>query len=160
MSQQRKITPFLWFERGAEEAAAFYTSIFPDAQILSRTYWTKGGPMREGTLMTARIRLAGQELLLFDGGPMYRFNEAISFFVSCDTQPEIDRYWAGLTSGGQEIQCGWLKDRFGVTWQIVPSRLITMLTDSDPARVQRVVAAMMPMKKLDLARLEAAYAGG
>jgi predicted 3-demethylubiquinone-9 3-methyltransferase (glyoxalase superfamily) len=159
MANKPTVTPFLWFDRNAEEAIAFYSSIFPDAEVTERTRWAEGGPMPGGTLMTARLRLAGLEFILFNGGPMYRFNEAISLLVNCETQAEVDHCWDKLTAGGQPIQCGWLKDKFGVTWQVMPSILPRLMSDKDPEKVRRVVAAMMPMQKLDIRRLQDAHAG-
>jgi len=154
-----KITPFLWYDDDAEEAIRFYGTIF-DCETLAETRWGEVGPMPKGTLMTARFRLAGQEYIALNGGPTYRFNEAFSLFVSCDSQAEIDTYWEKLLSGGGEpSQCGWLKDKFGLSWQIVPRNLADMLADEDPAKAARVFEAMMPMNKIDLKALERAYAG-
>lgn len=160
MPKPQKITTFLWYDDDAEEAIRFYCSVFPDSKILSETRWGEGGPVPKGTLMTATFQLAGQEFMALNGGPMYRFNEAISLFVRCNTQREIDETWAKLTSGGGEPgQCGWLKDRYGLSWQVAPDSLAGMLGDEDPARAQRVGAAMMQMGKLDLERLKKAYDG-
>jgi len=156
-----RITPFLWYDDDAEQAIAFYASVFPDTKILTESRWGPGGPVPAGTLMTARVRLGGQEYLLLNGGPHYRLNEAFSFFINCETQAEVDAYWAKLTAGGGEPgQCGWLKDRFGVSWQVIPSALTGMLGDKDPARAGRVAQAMMGMGRLDIAALQAAYDGG
>ena len=143
----QKITPFLWFDGQAEAAAQFYTSIFKDATI------TSVSPMM------ASFRLAGQEFIALNGGPMFKFTEAVSFFVSCETQEEIDYYWEKLSAGGTVQQCGWLKDKFGLSWQIVPPILGEMLSDDDDAKSQRVLQAMMQMVKLDIQKLKAAYAG-
>jgi len=160
MSKPQKISTFLWYDDDAEEAARFYCSIFEDSRILRETRWGEGGPVPKGTLMTVTFQLAGQEFIALNGGPTFRFNEAVSLFVHCNTQREIDDLWAKLMIGGGEpSQCGWLKDRFGLSWQIVPDALGEMLADEDPARAGRVTAAMMQMVKLDLARLEAAYGG-
>ena len=160
MPASQKITTFLWFDDDAEEAIRFYVLIFPDSQILSESRWGPGGPVPAGTLMSARFQLAGQEFVALNGGPMYRFTEAISLFVDCATQTEVDDLWSKLTAGGGEPgQCGWLKDRWGLSWQIVPTELPAMLTDKDPARAARVGQAMMGMGKLDIAALKAAYAG-
>jgi predicted 3-demethylubiquinone-9 3-methyltransferase (glyoxalase superfamily) len=157
---QGKITPYLWFDDDAEEALSFYASIFPDAKVLGTTRWGEGGPVPAGTLMLARFRLAGQEFLALNGGPMYRFNEAISLFVSCADQAEIDRYWKALTAdGGEPGRCGWLKDKFGLSWQIVPRELGALMSDPDPAKAGRVGAALLTMDKLDLGKLRAAHAG-
>jgi predicted 3-demethylubiquinone-9 3-methyltransferase (glyoxalase superfamily) len=142
-----KITPFLWFDGQAEEAARFYTSIFKNSKI------TGVSPM------SATFQLDGQDFIALNGGPQYRFTEAVSFFVSCETQEEIDYFWDQLSAGGTEQQCGWLKDRFGLSWQIVPPILGAMLGDDDPAKSQRVMQAMMQMVKLDIRRLKDAYAG-
>ena len=156
----QKITPFLWFDDDAEQAIAFYTALFPDSVVLDQSRWGPGGPVPAGTLMTARVRLAGQELMLLNGGPMYPHTEAFSLFVNCETQAEVDSLWARLIAeGGEPGQCGWLKDRFGLSWQIVPAALPALLTDKDPARAARVGRAMMSMGKLDLAALQAAADG-
>jgi predicted 3-demethylubiquinone-9 3-methyltransferase (glyoxalase superfamily) len=139
-----KITPFLWFDGRAEEAARFYSSIFPDAEI------TDVSPM------IVNFRLAGQEFMALNGGPEFKFNEAVSFFVSCETQAEVDHYWDKLSEGGSVQQCGWLKDKFGLSWQIVPTALGELMGDPDPARSQRVLQAMLKMVKLDIAGLKAA----
>jgi predicted 3-demethylubiquinone-9 3-methyltransferase (glyoxalase superfamily) len=155
-----KITPFLWFEDDAEEAIRFYTSLFPESEVLGETRWGPGGPVPAGSLMSARFRLAGQEFMALNGGPTYRLNPAYSMFVNCESQTEIDRLWDALVAGGgQPSMCGWLVDRFGVSWQLVPPGLDAMLTDEDPARAARVTKAMLGMQKLDLAALQAAYAG-
>ena len=154
----QKITTFLWFDDDAEEAIRFYSSIFADSKILDETRWGEGGPLPKGTLMTARFQLAGQEFMALNGGPLYKFTEAISLFVTCETQAEVDELWTKLTAGGGEPgRCGWLKDRFGLSWQVIPRGLSEMLADSDPARARRVAEAMMQMTKLDIQRLEQAY---
>jgi predicted 3-demethylubiquinone-9 3-methyltransferase (glyoxalase superfamily) len=160
MKKPQKITTFLWYDDDAEEAIRFYCSIFPDAKVLAETRWGEGGPVPKGTLMTASFQLAGQEFMALNGGPAFRFNEAISLFVHCNTQREIDEMWAKLTSGGGEPgQCGWLKDKYGLSWQVAPDALVEMLGDEDPVKAQRVSAAMMQMGKLDLATLKKAYDG-
>jgi len=160
MPKPQKITTFLWYDDDAEEAIRFYCSIFPDSKVLAETRWGEGGPVPKGTLMTASFQLAGQEFMALNGGPAFRFNEAISLFVHCNTQREIDELWAKLTSGGGEPgQCGWLKDKYGLSWQVAPDALGEMLGDKDPARAQRVGAAMMQMSKLDIAALKKAYDG-
>jgi len=153
----QKITPFLWFNGRAEEAANFYTVIFENAKITETTRWGDAGPGPKGSVMSATFELDGQKFIALNGGPQFKFSEAISFFVSCDTQEEVDHFWEKLSEGGEIIQCGWLKDKFGVAWQIVPKALGEMLRDKDPAKSQRVMKAMMQMKKLDIARLKAAY---
>ncbi len=158
MATRQKITTFLWYDDDAEEAVRFYTSLFPDGKVLEETRWGEGGPVPKGTLMTARFRLAGQEFLALNGGPMFHFTEAISLMVDCQDQQEIDRLWAKLTAdGGEESQCGWLKDKYGLSWQLVPGSLGAML--ADPAKGARVGAAMMKMRKLDLATLQCAFDG-
>lgn len=156
MPKPPKITPFLWFDHDAEEAIRFYLATFKDAKLLSDTRWGEGGPAPKGSLMTARFRLAGQEFLALNGGPAFRFNEAISLCIECETQAEIDDFWAKLTAGGEPGRCGWLKDRFGLSWQVVPAALAGMLANPDPVKAQRVGAAMMQMGKLDLRKLEQA----
>jgi predicted 3-demethylubiquinone-9 3-methyltransferase (glyoxalase superfamily) len=149
----QKITPFLWFDDCAEEAANFYTSIFPDSEIL--------GISRQGngTVMTVSFRLRDQEFTALNGGPAFNFTEAISFFVSCETQEEVDELWEKLSDGGGEGQCGWLKDRYGVSWQIIPTALGEALGDPDPARAQRALNAMLQMGKIDINRLNEAREG-
>lgn len=154
-----KITPFIWFDNNAEEAVRFYTSIFKDSRIGLITRYGDGGPMPKGTVMTVSFELAGQPLIAMNGGTYVKLNEAFSLMVMCDTQAEIDDYWAKLTAdGGAAVQCGWLRDRFGLSWQIVPAATFEWL--SDPAKCHRVMAALMQMVKLDLATLEAAARGG
>lgn len=154
----QKITPFLWFDGKAEEAADFYTSVFSNSKILSVMRYGEGMPYPKGTVMTAKFLLEGQEFVALNGGPQYTFTPAVSFVVNCETQQEVDALWSRLTAdGGEEVQCGWLKDKFGVSWQIVPVALMKMLNDSDAARAQRVMMAMMQMKKIDISLLERAY---
>jgi predicted 3-demethylubiquinone-9 3-methyltransferase (glyoxalase superfamily) len=152
----QKITPCLWFDTQAEEAATFYTSIFQNARILHATRYGKAGPGPEGSVMTVSFELDGQEFVALNGGPEFKFNEAISFQVSCETQDEVDEFWSRLSEGGEEGPCGWLKDRYGVSWQIVPTRLTELLDDPDPERSQRAMRAMLDMKKIDIATLEQA----
>ena len=159
MAGIQKITPFLWFNQEAEEAANLYVSLFPDSKILSVSRYGEGGRGPKGSAMTVEFQLAGQKLIALNGGPAFKFTEAISLFVDCDSQEEVDRLWSTLTAnGGQESQCGWLKDRFGLSWQLVPSRFMQLMKDPDPKRTQRVMQAMLTMKKFDIARLEEAYA--
>jgi predicted 3-demethylubiquinone-9 3-methyltransferase (glyoxalase superfamily) len=161
MSRRQKIVTFLWFDRNAEEAVRLYTSLFKDSKLVSETRYCEGGPLPAGTLMTANFELAGQEFIALNGGPLYEFTEAISLLVHCETQQEIDRLWEKLCAdGGEPGQCGWLKDRFGLSWQIVPTSLGAMLSDRDPAKARRVADAMMQMKKLDLRKLKEAYERG
>lgn len=154
----KTITPCLWFDTEGEAAAELYTSIFPSSRIVEVTRHGSAGPREEGTVMTVAFELDGQPFLALNGGPEYTFSEAISFQVSCETQEEVDRYWSALADGGEEGPCGWLKDRFGVSWQIVPTALPRLLGDPDPARAQRVMQAMFGMKKLEIAELERAAA--
>jgi predicted 3-demethylubiquinone-9 3-methyltransferase (glyoxalase superfamily) len=153
----QKITPFLWFNDNAEEAMNFYASIFPNSKILSVTRYGDAGPGLKGTVMTASFQLHGQEFTALNGGPHFKFTEAISLVVHCQTQKEIDEYWEKLSEGGEKVECGWLKDKFGLSWQIVPDVLIEMLQDKDPEKVKRVTEAMLQMKKLDIAKLKQAY---
>src|SRR5262245_13516462 len=155
----QKITPFLWFESQAEEAVSFYASIFPNAKIGKATRYGEGGPVPAGTVLTVSFELEGLEFTALNGGPAFKFNEAISFHVSCEDQNEVDYYWSRLGEGGTEQQCGWLKDQFGVSWQIIPTALPRLLTDPDPAKASRVMQAMMQMVKIDIAKLEAASKG-
>jgi two-component system sensor histidine kinase QseC len=157
---RQKVTTFLWYDQNAEEAVRFYCSIFDDSKVLEEARWGEGGPVPKGTLMTARFRLAGQEFLALNAGPHDAFNDSISLFVDCADQKEIDRYWdALLAGGGKPVQCGWLQDKYGLRWQIVPRQLIGWLANKDAGIAQRVSAAMMKMQKLDLAKLEAAAKG-
>ncbi|EEF57950.1 VOC family protein [Pedosphaera parvula] len=154
----QKITPFLWFDNEAEEAMKFYTSIFKKSKIVSVTKYGEAGPGPKGTVMSAIFQLNGQEFYALNGGPSFKFSPAISFFVKCETQKEIDYYWKKLSAGGGEtLQCGWLRDKFGVSWQIVPPILIELLGDKDPVKSQRVMQAMLKMTKLDIKKLKKAY---
>jgi len=153
----QKITPWLWFDDKAEEAAKFYTSIFKNSKIVSISRYGEAGPRPEGMVMTVTFRLDGQEFTALNGGPEFKFTEAISFFVNCETQEEVDELWKKLTEGGEEQQCGWLKDKYGVSWQIIPSALMEMLQDKDPEKSRRVMEAMLQMRKIDIATLRQAY---
>jgi predicted 3-demethylubiquinone-9 3-methyltransferase (glyoxalase superfamily) len=153
------ITPFLWYDTEAEEAATLYTSLFPNSKIVHVSRYGAAGPGPEGSVMTVSFELDGQRLVALNGGPVYTFTEAVSFQVDCKNQDEVDTYWNALTEGGEEGRCGWLKDRFGLSWQIVPSRLPELLTDPDREKSQRVMQAMLQMKKIDIAGLEAAAQG-
>jgi predicted 3-demethylubiquinone-9 3-methyltransferase (glyoxalase superfamily) len=156
----QKITPYLWFDGQAEEAANLYVSLFPNSKITSVTPWGEGSPYRVGTAMTVQFQLDGQNFVALNGGPQYRFTEAVSFLVSCETQQEIDRLWNALTAdGGEESMCGWLKDKYGLSWQIVPPILGELMSDKDSAKAGRVVQAMLQMKKLDIGKLKQAYEG-
>ncbi len=152
----QKITPFLWFDHQAEEAASFYTSIFPNSKIVRVVRYGKAGPGPAGSVMTAEFQLDGQTFVALNGGPHYKFTEAISFVVNCETQEEVDAYYEQLSAGGAEVQCGWLKDKFGLSWQIVPTILPELLSNPDPEKSRRVVQAMMNMKKLDILALKQA----
>lgn len=157
---KQKITPFLWFDNNAEEAANFYTSVFRNSKIKSVSRYGKSGPGPEGSVMTVAFELEGQNITALNAGPMFKFNESFSFVVDCKDQQEVDEYWEKLTSdGGQESMCGWLKDKFGLSWQITPTRLIELITDKDSKKAQRVMQAMMKMKKIIIADLEEAAAG-
>jgi predicted 3-demethylubiquinone-9 3-methyltransferase (glyoxalase superfamily) len=151
-----KISPCLWFDTAAEEAAEFYTALFPNSKILDVSRYGEGGPREAGTVMVVNFELDGQRFMGLNGGPQYHFSEAISFEVPCADQAEVDRYWNALSEGGEEGPCGWLKDRFGVSWQIVPRRLVELLGDPDREKGQRVMEAMMQMKKIEIAELERA----
>jgi predicted 3-demethylubiquinone-9 3-methyltransferase (glyoxalase superfamily) len=151
-----KITPFLWFDTQAEEAARFYASVFPNSNVGQVSHYGEAGPGTPGSVMTVSFELDGQEFTALNGGPEFRFTEAISFQVSCETQEEVDRYWSALSAGGEEGPCGWLKDRFGLSWQIVPTALPRLLGDPDREKAQRAMAAMLKMRKLDITELERA----
>ncbi len=151
-----KITPFLWFDSQAEEAAKFYTSIFKNSKIETIARYGDEGPGPKGTVMTVGFEIEGQAFAALNGGPNFKFSEAISFVVNCETQEEIDYYWDQLLAGGAAQQCGWLKDKYGVSWQIVPTMLPALLTDKDPAKSKRVMQAMMQMIKLDVGKLKQA----
>ena len=152
----QKITPCLWFNGNAEEAVQFYSSIFKDAKILDVARYSDVGPGPKGSVMTMLFQLNGQEFLALNRGPDFKFTEAISLIVYCETQQEVDEYWEKLTAGGTEVQCGWLKDKFGLSWQITPSILPELIADKDSAKVDRVMRAMMKMVKLDIAALKRA----
>ena len=156
---QGPITPNLWFDTQAEEAAAFYLSVFPNSRILTVTHYTEAGPREAGMVLTVEFELNGQRFVGINGGPNFTFDEAISFEIDCETQEELDYYWEALTDGGEESQCGWLKDRFGVSWQVVPTGMAELFADSDPERARRAMEAMLKMRKLDLAALQAAADG-
>jgi predicted 3-demethylubiquinone-9 3-methyltransferase (glyoxalase superfamily) len=160
MIQQPSISTFLWFERDAEIAAELYTALFPDSRITKVSRWGDGGPAPKGSVMTVAFDLAGHRLTAINGGPHYSLTPAVSLVVSCETQDEIDRYWHALIAGGgKPSRCGWLVDRFGLSWQVVPSALGELLTDADPAKAARVGQALMGMEKLDLAALRSAHRG-
>src|SRR5437667_12835765 len=152
----QKITPFLWFDANAEEAMNFYTSIFKNSEIVSVSRYGEGAPGQAGTVMTATFILDGQPFMALNGGPHFKFTEAISFFVNCETQEEVDELWDKLSEGGEQNSCGWLKDKFGLSWQIIPTVLGQMLGDKDPAKSQRVMQAMLQMTKIDINGLKRA----
>jgi predicted 3-demethylubiquinone-9 3-methyltransferase (glyoxalase superfamily) len=153
----QKIAPFLWFDDQAEEAMNFYTSIFKNSKIGNVTRYGEAGPGPKGKVMTASFELDGQQFTVLNGGPEYKFTEAVSFFVSCQSQEEVDELWAKLSAGGEEQPCGWLKDKFGLSWQIVPTALMEMLNDPDPEKSRRVMEAMFKMKKIEIPTLKRAY---
>lgn len=153
------ITTCLWFDTEGEEAATFYTSVFANSRVLDIARYGDAGPRPAGTVMTVSFELDGNQFVALNGGPDFRFNEAISFQVSCETQDEVDHFWTKLSDGGEEGPCGWLKDKYGVSWQIVPSILPKLLGDADPKRSQQAMAAMLGMKKLDIAELKRAADG-
>ena len=153
-----KPTPCLWFDTQGEDAARFYTSVFPNSRIVDVARFGEAGPREAGTVMVVSFELDGQPFTALNGGPHYTFTEAVSFTVECADQAEVDRYWETLSEGGEQGQCGWLKDRFGLSWQIVPARLTELLGDPDRARAQRVMTAMLGMRKIEIAELEAAAA--
>lgn len=153
----QKITPFLWFDDNAEEAANFYVSVFKNSRVVSISRYGEAGPRPAGTVMTVSFVLDGQEFVALNGGPEFTFSPAISFVVNCTNQEEVDELWAKLSAGGKEVQCGWLEDRYGLSWQIVPTALLEMLNDADPAKANRVMQAMLQMVKIDIEGLRRAY---
>jgi predicted 3-demethylubiquinone-9 3-methyltransferase (glyoxalase superfamily) len=159
----QKFTPCLWFDSQAEEAARFYTSLFKESKVLDVARYGESGAKVSGrpagSVMTVRFQLQGQEFVALNGGPLFKFTEAMSLVVNCETQEEVDHYWGKLAAGGEEVQCGWLKDRFGVSWQVVPRALDEIMSRPDAAGVQRATQAMLQMGKIEIAPLEAAYAG-
>jgi predicted 3-demethylubiquinone-9 3-methyltransferase (glyoxalase superfamily) len=155
-----KIKPFLWFDNQAEDAAKFYVSIFKNSRIKTVNRYGEAGPGPKGSVMTVVFELDGQEFIALNGGPHFKFNESISFSVECKTQEEVDEYWSKLTQGGQEVQCGWLKDKYGLSWQVNPTILGEMLSDSDSQKSKRVMEAMLKMKKIEIAGLKQAYERG
>jgi predicted 3-demethylubiquinone-9 3-methyltransferase (glyoxalase superfamily) len=155
----QRIVPNLWFDTEAEEAAGFYISIFDNSRIVSTTRYTEAGPREAGMVMTVEFELDGQRFVGINGGPEFTFDEAVSFQITCETQEEIDRYWERLTEGGEEGPCGWLKDRFGLSWQVVPTGMDEFLTDPDPKRAERAMRAMLQMRKVDIAALRSAADG-
>jgi len=156
---QQKITPFLWFDDKAEEAMNYYVSIFKNSKVVSINRFGDAGPGPIGSVMTATFELEGQTFIALNGGPEFSFTEAISFFVDCDTQAEVDELWDKLCAGGQPSQCGWLKDKYGLSWQIIPKALGEMLGDKDPEKAGRAMQAMLQMQKIDVKKLKEAYDG-
>ncbi|MBA3316635.1 MAG: VOC family protein [Gemmatimonadales bacterium] len=155
----QKIVPFLWFDHQAEEAMNFYVSLFHDSKVLSVTRYGAAGPGPKGSVMSATFQLEGQEFYALNGGPQFSFTPAISLFVNCEAQQEVDELWEKLSQGGEKQPCGWLKDRYGLSWQIIPTALGKMLQDKDPQKSTRVMQAMMQMTRIDIARLKQAYDG-
>ena len=155
----QKITPFLWFDNQAEEAVQFYVSVFKNSEIIKIIRYGDNGPGPKGTVMTIGFMIESQEFAALNGGPQFRFSQAISFVVNCRTQEEVDEYWENLSAGGEKQPCGWLKDKFGVSWQVVPGILSEMLNDKDPVKAGRVMAAMLRMNKIDIQVLKQAYNG-
>jgi predicted 3-demethylubiquinone-9 3-methyltransferase (glyoxalase superfamily) len=155
----QKITPFLWFNDNAEEAMNFYISIFKNSKVLNVARYGEAGPGANGTVMTATFQLDGKEFVALNGGPHFKFTEAISFVVNCETQEEVDEFWEKLSEGGEKSRCGWLKDKYGLSWQIVPRVLGEMMQDKDPEKSKRVMEAMLQMDKLDIKTLKQAYEG-
>jgi predicted 3-demethylubiquinone-9 3-methyltransferase (glyoxalase superfamily) len=156
---KQKIVPNLWFDTEAEEAAKFYTSIFRDSRILHLSHYPEAGPRPAGMVMSVEFELEGQRFVGINGGPEFRFDEAVSFQVACETQEEIDHYWESLAEGGEESQCGWLKDRFGLSWQVVPKDIEEIFSGPDPQRAERAMRAILGMRKIDLASLRKAAEG-
>jgi predicted 3-demethylubiquinone-9 3-methyltransferase (glyoxalase superfamily) len=156
---QQKIVPNLWFDTEAEEAARFYISVFKNARIVNVTHYNEAGPRQAGMVMTVEFELDGQRFVGINGGPDFTFDEAVSFQISCETQDEVDYYWERLSEGGKEGPCGWLKDRYGLAWQVVPTTMEELLTDADPERARRAMQAMLEMGKLDIAALRSAADG-
>jgi predicted 3-demethylubiquinone-9 3-methyltransferase (glyoxalase superfamily) len=155
----KSLTPCLWFDREAEDAAKFYTSVFPNSKIVSTSYFGEAGPRDDDLVLTVEFELDGTPFVALNGGPDFTFSEAISFQIDCKDQDEVDHYWETLSEGGEEGPCGWLKDRYGLSWQVVPSRLAHLLKDQDPHKVNRVMAAMMKMGKIEIAEIDRAAEG-
>jgi predicted 3-demethylubiquinone-9 3-methyltransferase (glyoxalase superfamily) len=155
----QKITPFLWFDNQAEEATRFYTSIFKNSKVGRVSRYGEAGPGPKGTVMVVEFELEGQEFIALNAGPQFKFTEAISFVVNCETQSEVDKFWGKLSAGGEKGRCGWLKDKYGLSWQVVPTVLGKMLSDSDPKKSQRVMKAMLQMDKIEIGTLKQAYGG-
>ena len=159
MAQLQKITPFLWFDDNAEEAAGFYVSLFKDSRIVTRSRYGESGPGPQGSVIAIAFELEGQDFVALNAGPQFKFNEAMSLYANCETQEEIDHLWAKLVEGGEARDCGWVKDRYGLFWQINYAGLQDMMSDSHPERADRVMAALLKMKKIDIQMLKDAYEG-
>ena len=159
MASKQKITTFLWFDNNAQEAMEFYTSVFKNSKIGNVSRYGEAGPGAKGTVMVGSFELEGQQFTALNGGPRFKFTEAISLVINCETQEEVDYFWEKLSAGGQLQQCGWLKDKFGLSWQVVPTVLDELMRDKDPQKSKRVMEAMLQMVKLDIPRLRAAYEG-
>ena len=155
----QKITPFLWFDNNAEEAANFYVSVFKNSKILNVARYSDAGPGPKGSVMTVEFEINGQEFVALNAGPTFKFTEAISFVVNCETQEEVDYYWERLSEGGEKSHCGWLKDKFGLSWQVTPTILGKLMADKDPEKTKRVMETMLQMDKLDIEPLQRAYEG-
>jgi len=155
----KRITPNLWFDTEAEQAADFYTAVFPNSRVVNKTHYPEGAPREAGTVMTVDFELDGQRFTGINGGPEFKFDEAVSFLINCKDQEEVDYYWEKLTDGGQEGPCGWVKDRFGLSWQVVPEGMEDLFADPDPERAQRAMQCMLQMRKLDIAELRRAADG-
>lgn len=159
MTEKQKIATFLWFDTNAEEAVNHYLSIFENSKVLSIARCGDVGPGPKGSVLTIKFQLEGQEYIALNGGPMFKFTEAISLLIYCDTQDEIDHYWSRLSAGGSESDCGWLKDKFGLSWQVCPRILLDMISDKDQNKSSRAMAAMMTMQKMDIKKLKDAFEG-
>ncbi|MFL5728688.1 MAG: VOC family protein [Cytophagaceae bacterium] len=159
IKSQQKIKACLWFDANAAEAAKFYTSVFKNSKIGKTSYYGEGGPMPKGTVLVVDFQIAGQKFMALNGGPYFKFSEAVSFVVNCDTQKEIDYYWEKLSKGGTKSECGWLKDKFGLSWQVVPTVLSELISSKSAGKSSRVMQALLQMKKLDIKALEKAYQG-
>lgn len=155
----KRITPFLWFDNNAEEAARFYVGIFRNSKLGRISHYGDAGPGPKGSVMVVEFEIDGQTLAALNGGPLFQFNESVSFVVNCETQDEVDYYWEKLSEGGETSQCGWLKDKFGLSWQVTPTVLAELISDPDPEKSQRVMQAMLEMEKLEIAKLKQAYRG-
>jgi len=157
--KKQKITPFLWYDNNAEDAVNFYLSVFKNSKMISTSRYGEAGPGPVGSLMTALFELDGLQFIALNGGPLFKFNESVSMVVSCDTQDEIDYYWEKLSAGGEKSRCGWLKDKFGLSWQVTPSNMGELMSGKDPEKSKRAMIAMMQMDKLDIQKLKDAYDG-